>query len=127
MKTSRGIGNLEIREIEKPNPGPEEVLIEVAASGLCGTDLHIKHDQSHYTPPVVLGHEYSGTVVELGEDVQSVKVGDKVVSPATAYCGQCYHCKTGCVNRCTCVDKRILGVSLANGAFAMLLLNLQHV
>ncbi|MHA2187406.1 MAG: zinc-dependent alcohol dehydrogenase [Candidatus Thorarchaeota archaeon] len=127
MKTSRGIGNLEIREIEKPNPGPEEVLIEVAASGLCGTDLHIKHNQSHYTPPVVLGHEYSGTVVELGEDVQSVKVGDKVVSPATAYCGQCYHCKTGCVNRCTCVDKRILGVSQANGAFAKFLVVPEYI
>ncbi|UCE10030.1 MAG: zinc-binding dehydrogenase [Candidatus Thorarchaeota archaeon] len=118
VKTARGEGNLELQDLEEPRPKPNEVLIEVKAAGICGSDIHIKHDQSFYTPPVVLGHEYSGVVVEIGQDVQSVAVGDRIVSPATAYCGQCYHCKTGCVNRCTCPDKRILGVSLADGAFA---------
>lgn len=118
MKTARGVGNLEIREIDNPKPGKDEVLIEVSAAGICGTDIHIKHDQSFYTPPVILGHEYSGTVVETGSDVVDVNVGDKVVSPATAYCGRCYQCKTGHMNRCTAEGKRILGVSLANGAFA---------
>ncbi|MFW9802278.1 MAG: zinc-binding dehydrogenase [Candidatus Thorarchaeota archaeon] len=118
MKTARGVGNLEIREIEDPKPGRDEVLIEVAAAGICGSDIHIKHDQSFYNPPVILGHEYSGTVVDVGPDVSGVKVGDKVVSPATAYCGRCYQCKTGHMNRCTAEGKRILGVSLANGAFA---------
>ena len=89
MKTARGVGNLELRELEEPKPKRDEVLIEVAAAGLCGTDIHIKHDQAFYTPPVVLGHEYSGTVVEVGSDVTSVKAGDHVVSPATAYCGKC--------------------------------------
>jgi L-iditol 2-dehydrogenase len=93
-------------------------LIEVAAAGLCGTDIHIKHDQAFYTPPVVLGHEYSGTVIEVGSDVTSVSAGERVVSPATAYCGKCYQCKTGHMNRCTADDKRILGTSRANGAFA---------
>ncbi|MFW9807113.1 MAG: zinc-binding dehydrogenase [Candidatus Thorarchaeota archaeon] len=118
MKTARGVGNLELREIDNPTPKRDEVLIEVAAAGLCGTDIHIKHDQAFYTPPVVLGHEYSGTVVDIGQDVTSVKVGDTVVSPATAYCGKCYQCKTGHMNRCTAEDKRILGTSRANGAFA---------
>lgn len=118
MKTARGAGNLEIQELEDPRPGRDEVLIEVAAAGICGTDIHIKHDQSFYTPPVILGHEYSGTVIDVGPDVLDVKVGDKVVSPATAYCGRCYQCKTGHMNRCTAEGKRILGVSLANGAFA---------
>ena len=118
MKTARGVGNLELRELEIPKPKRDAVLIEVAAAGICGTDIHIKHDQTFYTPPVVLGHEYSGTVVEVGSDVTSVKVGDSVVSPATAYCGKCYQCKTGHMNRCTSEDKRILGTSRADGAFA---------
>ena len=117
MKTARGVGNLELRELDDPKPKRDEVLIEVAAAGICGTDIHIKHDQAFYTPPVVLGHEYSGTVVEVGSDVTSVKVGDSVVSPATAYCGKCHQCKTGHMNRCTAEDKRILGTSRANGAF----------
>ena len=118
MKTARGVGNLELRELDDPTPKRDEVLIEVAAAGICGTDIHIKHDQAFYTPPVVLGHEYSGKVVEIGKAVTSVAVGDRVVSPATAYCGKCHQCKTGHMNRCTASDKRILGTSNANGAFA---------
>lgn len=118
MKVARGVGNLELREIEEPSPKRDEVLIEVAAAGICGTDIHIKHDQAFYTPPVVLGHEYSGIVTATGDDVTSISVGDRVVSPATAYCGKCHQCKTGHMNRCTSNDKRILGTSKANGAFA---------
>ena len=118
MKTARGPGNLELKEIDEPRPKKDEVLIEVAAAGICGTDIHIKHDQAFYTPPVVLGHEYSGKVVEIGPDVTQVAVGDLVVSPATQYCGKCYQCKTGHMNRCTAEGKKILGTSLANGAFA---------
>ncbi|TXT56124.1 MAG: Sorbitol dehydrogenase [Candidatus Thorarchaeota archaeon] len=121
VKTKRGAGNIELREVEEPRPGRNEVLIEVKAAGICGTDLHIKQDHSFYTPPVVLGHEYSGVVIETGSDVSEVQVGDRVVSPATAYCGQCYQCKTGHMNRCTAKNKRILGVSLANGGFAKFL------
>jgi L-iditol 2-dehydrogenase len=118
MKFARGIGNIELRETPKPSPDIDEILVQVSAAGICGTDIHIKHDQSFYTPPIILGHEYSGKVVEVGSDVQNINIGDKVVSPATAYCGQCYQCKTGHMNRCTASDKRILGLSLANGAFA---------
>ncbi|NHJ13694.1 MAG: hypothetical protein EAX95_08455 [Candidatus Thorarchaeota archaeon] len=118
MKTARGPDNLELRDVDEPKPGRNEVLIEVAAAGICGSDIHIKHDTAFYTPPVILGHEYSGRVVEVGEDVHDIQQGDLVVSPATAYCGRCHQCKTGHMNRCTAPDKRILGVSLANGAFA---------
>jgi L-iditol 2-dehydrogenase len=118
IKTARGPGNLELKEINSPRPKKDEVLIEVAAAGICGTDVHIKHDQTFYTPPVVLGHEYSGRVVEVGPDVTEINISDLVVSPATAYCGKCYQCKTGHMNRCTSEKKRILGTSLANGAFA---------
>ncbi len=118
MKTGRGPGRLELVEVDAPRPGPKEVLVQVSAAGICGSDVHIRHDTTFYTPPVILGHEYSGVVVEVGADVTRVSVGDRVVSPATAYCGQCYQCMTGHVNRCTAPDKRILGVSRANGAFA---------
>jgi L-iditol 2-dehydrogenase len=118
MKTARGPGNLELKEVYEPRPSKDEVLIEVVAAGICGTDVHIKHDQAFYTPPVILGHEYSGKVVEIGPDVTQVSVGDLVVSPATQYCGVCYQCKTGHMNRCTAEGKKILGTSLANGAFA---------
>lgn len=118
MKTARGVGNIELRDIEKPVPGRGEALIEVAASGICGTDMHIRQDHSFYTPPVVLGHEYAGNVVELGEGVSNIRVGDRVTSPATQYCGQCYQCKNAHVNRCTAENKKILGVSMANGGFA---------
>lgn len=118
MKTARGPGNLELKEVDEPHPTNDEVLIEVAAAGICGTDVHIKHDQAFYTPPVILGHEYSGKVVEIGPDVTQVSTGDLVVSPATQYCGVCYQCKTGHMNRCTSEGKKILGTSLANGAFA---------
>jgi len=118
MKTARGVDNLELREVPDPRPGPGEILVEVAAAGICGSDVHIKHDSAYYMPPVILGHEYSGRVIEVGDGVEHIRVGDEVVGPATAYCGQCYHCKTGHMNRCTAPDKRILGVARANGAFA---------
>ena len=121
MKTSRGVGNLELRDIPPPEPAANEVLVEVAAAGICGSDVHFKYDHGFYTPPVVLGHEYSGVVRGVGEGVTQIVEGDRVVSPATAYCGQCYQCKMGHVNRCTAPNKRILGVSLANGAFAKFL------
>lgn len=118
MKIARGIGNIELREIGRPALARGEVLIEVAAAGLCGTDLHIQQNNSFYTPPVVLGHEYAGVVVEVDESVSDIRVGDRVTSPATQYCGQCYQCKTGHFNRCTAPNKKILGVSAANGGFA---------
>jgi len=118
MKTAKGPGNLELKEVKEPKPKRDEVLVEVVAAGICGTDVHIKHDQTFYTPPVILGHEYSGKVVEVGSNVTGVAIGDVVVSPATAYCGKCYQCKTGHMNRCTSETKRILGTSRANGAFA---------
>ncbi len=118
MKTARGVGNIELRDIERPVPKDNEVLVEVAVAGICGTDMHIRQDHSYYTPPVVLGHEYAGTVVEAGSAVKNIHIGDRVTSPATQYCGQCYQCKNAHVNRCTAEGKKILGVSLANGGFA---------
>jgi len=115
-KTARGVGNLELREVPVPRPGPDEVLLEIKACGICGTDIHIKYDEFPYWPPVILGHEFAGQVVEVGENVTEVKVGDRVVGePHTKACGKCELCRTGNVQ--ICAAKRSPGWGI-DGAFA---------
>lgn len=118
VKYSTGPGNMEIREIPEPKPGPGEVKIEVKAAGICGSDIHIYHDSIAIplNPPVVTGHEFSGVVNAVGEGVTSCKIGDRVTSEtAISYCGQCSYCKTGHYNLCNM--RRTLGYWY-NGAFA---------
>lgn len=82
MKYAPEPGNMEIRDIPEPTPGPGQVKIKVVASGICGSDLHI-HDSDiaiPVRPPVVTGHEFSGVIAEVGEGVEGWKVGDRVVS-----------------------------------------------
>lgn len=101
VKTKKGPGNLEIWDMPEPTPGPGEVKIEIAACGVCGTDIHIYHDKFPYWPPVIIGHELTGTVVELGADCKYFEQGDKVVAePHTKACGQCYQCRTGNIQIC---------------------------
>ncbi|HEY3415391.1 MAG TPA: alcohol dehydrogenase catalytic domain-containing protein, partial [Armatimonadota bacterium] len=115
VKTQKGVGFLALLDVEQPKPGPGEVLIEVKACGICGTDVHVLHDQFPYWPPVVLGHEFSGEVVELGPEAKYYKVGDRVVGePHTQACGHCYLCRTGNVQ--ICPTKRSPGWGI-NGAF----------
>jgi len=118
VKTARGPGNVELREVEVPKIKPNEVLVEVKFTGVCGTDLHILHDSAFYTPPVVLGHEYSGIIAEKGAEVQGFKLGERVTSPTTIPCGKCLMCRTNHANRCTGEQKRILGAHKADGTFA---------
>jgi len=118
VKFARGEGNVELKDIGKPKCAEGEVLVGVEVAGICGTDIHILHDQTFYTPPVVIGHEYCGKVVEVGEGVEGIEVGERVTSPATVPCGVCFPCRTGHQNRCIGSNKKILGVSGANGAFS---------
>ena len=118
VKYSKGPGNMEIREIPDPNPGPGEVKIEVKFAGICGSDIHIYHDNIAIplNLPVVTGHEFSGVVKAIGEGVTSCKLGDRVTSEtAIDYCGQCFNCKTGRYNLCN--GRKTLGYWY-NGAFA---------
>ncbi len=69
VKYASGDGNVEIREVEEPRCGDSEVKLEIAYCGICGTDLHVLHDTFRNYPPVILGHEFSGTVVEVGRNV----------------------------------------------------------
>ncbi|MEW6355184.1 MAG: zinc-binding dehydrogenase [Planctomycetota bacterium] len=116
VKTKKGPGNLELREVPMPVYDADEVLIEVKAAGICGTDLHVKEDRFPYWPPVILGHEFAGVIAEVGKDVKNFKVGDRVVGePHTRACGKCYLCRTGNIQ--ICPDKRSPGWGI-DGAFA---------
>jgi len=76
--------------------GPDEVLIRVEACGICGTDIHLYLGETTYaSPPVILGHEFAGEVVEVGDDVTSVQVGDKATAEPNFECGQCRLCRAG--------------------------------
>lgn len=101
VKTQKGVGHLALMEMPEPRPGPGEVLIEIHASGICGTDVHVKHDRFPYWPPVILGHEFAGVVIERGPDCRYYQEGERVVGePHTRHCGQCYLCRTGNVQIC---------------------------
>jgi L-iditol 2-dehydrogenase len=116
FKTARGDGNVTLMETDIPHPKADEVLIEIKAAGICGTDIHILHDQYPYWPPVILGHEFSGQIVKVGEQVTSYKVGDRVVGePHTLACGKCELCRTGYQQLCS--SKRSIGWGI-HGAFA---------
>ncbi|MFB0545942.1 MAG: zinc-binding dehydrogenase [Anaerolineae bacterium] len=114
-----------ILEAPVPKPMSNEVLIEVKAAGICGTDIHIKHDQFPYWPPVIMGHEFSGVVVEVGSEVTGFQVGDRVVGePHTRACGKCELCRTGNIQ--LCAHKRSPGWGI-NGAFARYLTMPEHL
>ncbi|MBD3307733.1 alcohol dehydrogenase catalytic domain-containing protein [candidate division KSB3 bacterium] len=117
VKYERGPGNMEIRDVPEPEVKPGEVKIQVHATGICGSDLHIYHDDAvvPISPPVITGHEFAGVVAEVGEGITEWKAGDRVVSE-TAYdvCGACEPCMTGFYNLCP--QRKTLGF-WANGAF----------
>lgn len=95
--------SIELREYDKPCPDPDEVLIEVHSAGLCGSDAHAYKYEDGYEwipMPRIMGHEYSGTVVETGAEVTDVSVGDTVVEEPIHDCGVCFQCKNGQPNIC---------------------------
>ena len=114
VKTQKGVGFIEVQEVPEPSPGPGEVKIQVAACGVCGTDLHVRADRFPYWPPVILGHELTGTVIELGPECRYSQEGDRVVvEPHTRACGHCYLCRTGNIQ--ICPEKRSPGWGMDGG------------
>ncbi len=110
---------LEMRQVPVPQVGPGEVKIEVEAASICGTDYHIyrwdEWSASRIHPPLIIGHEFAGTVVEVGEGVEEVSVGDYVSAESHTVCNRCYQCQTGQSH--VCQDVSIIGVDV-DGAFA---------
>src|SRR5918997_5194354 len=110
-------------DLPEPTMGPNEVLIRVRACGVCGSDMHIyEHDDEGYmvypgmiSTPVVTGHEFSGIVEEVGQDVVDLQPGDAVCSEEIAWCGECYACRAGLFNYCERLGE--LGFTF-NGAHA---------
>ena len=114
VKLKEGEGNVELIEKPEPSVKKNEVKIKVEAVGICGTDVKIKHGTTWSNPPVVLGHELSGVVSEIGEDVKSVKVGDRVVTETgNVVCGHCYYCRTG--NFLMCKERLSIGYGVDGG------------
>ncbi|HLK02815.1 MAG TPA: galactitol-1-phosphate 5-dehydrogenase [Candidatus Acidoferrum sp.] len=113
--------NLELADLPVPAPAPDEVLIRVAACGICGSDVHGYDGSSgRRIPPIVMGHEAAGTIAAVGSAVKTFAVGDRVTFDSTVYCGECPNCRRGNINLC---DRRqVLGVSCGDyrraGAFA---------
>ncbi len=118
VKTAAAPG-AEIREVPVPVCGPGELLLRVLRAGVCGTDLHIfewdRWSQGRLKPPVTLGHEFVGEVLERGSGVSSFAPGDRVSCESHVVCGTCLACRTGSGH--VCANTRILGVDL-NGGFA---------
>jgi len=109
--------SLEIRDLPEPKPGPGEVKVAVRFTGICGTDVKIFHgDYPYVIPPVAIGHEFSGLVVEAGPGVKTLKEGDRVAGlPVARWCGKCPACLTG--DFMYCPEATIPGIR-THGAFA---------
>ena len=107
-------GKVTVTTVPDPTPGPREVVVDVAACGLCGTDLHILQGEFAPTLPVVPGHEFAGEVVGLGSEVTELAIGDRVAVDPSLYCNECRYCRVGRNNLC---DRwQAIGVTVAGGA-----------
>jgi L-iditol 2-dehydrogenase len=112
---------LELKDLPSPTPGPDELLIQVSACGICGSDVH-GYDGStgRRIPPIVMGHEASGVVASVGAEVRDFAPGDRVTFDSTVFCGKCEYCLKDEVNLCN--QRQVIGVSCTEyrraGAFA---------
>lgn len=113
-----GKHDLRVEEAKKPEIGPRDVLIQVKACGVCGTDVHIYEGDkgaAEVTPPTILGHEFSGVVVETGAEVENCRAGDRVCIDPNCYCGTCEPCRNGVAHYC----ENMIGYgTTVNGGFA---------
>jgi L-iditol 2-dehydrogenase len=112
---------LELTDLPTPTLAPDEVLLRVAACGICGSDVHGYDGSSgRRIPPIVMGHEAAGTIAAVGPAVTDWQPGDRVTFDSTLFCGRCTFCKSGQVNLCD--NRQVFGVSCPdyrrNGAFA---------
>ncbi|MEE4590766.1 zinc-dependent alcohol dehydrogenase family protein [Streptomyces sp. DSM 41524] len=107
-------GKVTVATVADPTPGPREVVVDVAACGLCGTDLHILQGEFAPTLPIVPGHEFAGEVVGVGSDVTELAVGDRVAVDPSLHCHECRYCRIGRGNLCD--NWNAIGVSVPGGA-----------
>lgn len=113
--------HLSVTTLPVPEPAPTDVLVQVAACGICGSDVHgFDGTSGRRIPPIVMGHEAAGVVAAVGSEVSQFAVGDRVTFDSTVYCGVCAFCRKGEINLCD--DRQVVGVSCGDysraGAFA---------
>jgi len=104
-----------VRDVAEPVPAPDELIIEVKAAGVCGTDIHILKGEYFSTFPLIAGHEFSGIVAETGSDVKRFTKDMRVVADPNIFCDRCFYCKINKNNHC--LDLQAVGVTRP-GAFA---------
>ena len=109
-----GVGAAEVGTVDDPIPGPLDVVVDVAACGICGKELHILQGEFAPTLPIVPGHEFAGEIVEIGSEVTGLAVGDRVAVDPSLYCYECYYCRRGQNNLCE--NWNAIGVSKPGGA-----------
>ncbi|EWG55895.1 hypothetical protein FVEG_17618 [Fusarium verticillioides 7600] len=112
-------GPYKISVQDRPVPhvqNAQDIIVRVNMTALCGSELHLYRGVEPTEPDFIMGHEFTGTVVALGSEVKTVRIGDKVVSPFTASCGECYYCHNGGSARC--VKSQALGSPNLDGAQA---------
>ncbi len=90
-----------LERVDDPTPAADEVVVQVARCGICGTDVHIYRNEYMSTFPIIPGHEFGGTVVEVGRDVTGVRIGDRVAVDPNLYCGHCDFCRNEQANHCS--------------------------
>jgi len=110
-----------LEDVPLPDYGVNDVLVKVEACSICGSDVHgMDGSTGRRIPPIIMGHEASGIIEKVGENVKGFKAGDRVTFDSTVYCGECYFCRRGEINLCD--NRRVLGVSCGDyrmhGAFA---------
>jgi len=121
---------LEVTNMPDPEIGAEEVLVQVKACGICGSDVHgYDGHTGRRIPPLIMGHEASGVIAQTGANVKQFSKGDRVTFDSTVYCGKCFYCRRGNVNLCD--NRNVLGVSCGDyrrhGAFAEYVAVPQHI
>ena len=113
-----GKHDLRVEDHEMPHTGPKDVLIQIKACGVCGTDVHIYEGDkgaAEVTPPTILGHEFSGVIAQVGSEVTEYKPGDRVCIDPNCYCGSCEPCRNGVAHYC----EHMIGYgTTVNGGFA---------
>ena len=94
-------GEIQVGNVDDPTPGSSEIVVQVGACGICGTDLHIADGEFPPTPyPIVPGHEFSGEVVATGSGVENIPEGSRVAIDPSLFCGHCHFCRRGRGNLC---------------------------
>jgi 2-desacetyl-2-hydroxyethyl bacteriochlorophyllide A dehydrogenase len=110
----KAVGEVGVMTVEDPTPQPRDVVVQVAACGICGTDLHILAGEFAPSLPIIPGHEFAGTIVAVGSHVTELKPGQRVAVDPSMYCNECHYCRLGRNNLCE--RWNAIGVSVPGGA-----------